>query len=119
MSGKHSLLSYNDSYGALAQLGERWGDRLQSLDVIDKLQIVTVLFHWQALDTEFSEMPVDAPNGSVIDSYSLSEAIEDHSIELSDNALVFLGYLGGVRPEALLDLTIAICNQIKDEVRNA
>lgn len=112
MTTKHSLISYYTSSDSLNQLVAKYGDRLEQLDVVSKLQVVGVLITWQAYDTELAEQGEDAPEQP----YTLAEAIEDYPIDISASALTALQLLSGIAPEDVIKSTIAISHQLLEAI---
>lgn len=112
MTTKHSLISYYTSSDSLNQLVARYGDRLERLDVVSKLQVIGVLITWQAYDTELAEQGENAPEQP----YTLAEAIEDYPIDISSNALMALQSLNDIAPEDVIRSTIAMSHQLLEAI---
>ena len=100
----------------LRQLIVDYGDCLELLSACEKLHLLAVLALWQGRDTELSEDPEDQDSMGVAETYELAESIEDYPSELSGDTLQALKCLEGIEVDQILDLMVAISNQIRDGV---
>ena len=87
-----------------------YGDYLEVLSACEKLHLLSILTLWQARDTELS-------NESGYDQmYTLAEAIADYPFDLGGGILGSLKCLEGIEVDQILDLMVAITNQIRDGI---
>ena len=112
MPQKEDSLNYQASAltAPLKQLIVDYGDCLELLSACEKLHLLSVLAFWQGLDTELQET---TENNEV---YTLAEAIEDYAADLPGDALAALKSLDGIEIGSVLDLMVAIANQLRDGV---
>jgi len=94
----------------LRQLIVDYGDCLELLSACEKLHLLSVLAFWQAVDTELQETTEANEN------YTLAEAIEDYAADLPGDVLASLKCLESVEVGAVLDLIVAISNQLREGV---
>jgi len=118
MPQKTDLISYQASKmtAPLRKLIADYGDNLELLSAHEKLHLLAVLAMWQGRDTELSEYPDDQDSLGVAESYELAEAIEDYPSEFSGDTLQALKSLEGIEVDQVIDLMVAISNQIRDGV---
>ena len=118
MPQKTDLISYQASKmtAPLRELIADYGDCLELLSATEKLHLLEVLAMWQGRDTELSEDPEHQDSLGIAESYELAEAIEDYPCEFSGDTLQALKSLEGIEVDQILDLIVAISNQIRDGV---
>ena len=111
MTTKESLITYQTSQltTCLSRLVAEFGDRLELLTAIDKLDLIGVLSFWQSSDTQREQ--------SDMQSIGLSEYLGMNSdLQLCtsrqlDEALVILKDLSD---QDTLDLLVALVHQLRD-----
>ena len=118
MPQKTDLITYQASKmtAPLRELIADYGDCLELLSAPEKLHLLAVLALWQGRDTELSESSEDQDSLGVAEAYELSEAVEDYPCEFSGDVLAALKSLEGIEVDQILDLMVAISNQIRDGV---
>ena len=114
---KTDLVSYQASKmtAPLKQLISDYGDCLELLTAEEKLHLLAILALWQALDTELSE-DSDTQDSLDCEAYRLADAIKDYPPEVSGDVLAALKCLESVEVGSVLDLMVAIANQLRDGV---
>jgi len=100
----------------LRKLIADYGDCLELLSAHEKLHLSAVLALWQARDTQLAEDPEDQDSLGVAETYELAEAVEDYPCEFSGDTLQALKSLEGIEVDQVLDLMVAISNQVRDGV---
>ena len=95
---------------ALKQITKDYGDYLELLSACEKLHLLSILSFWQGLDTELQETT------EANETYTLAEAIEDYAADLPGDVLASLKCLESVEVGSVLDLMVAISNQLRDGV---
>ena len=108
---KSASVSYNASTRdeAVDRLVERYGDCLQEIDPIDKLNLLAILSTWQALDTMGQNDPEE------YETCTMTEAAGAHPVEISDALEEVLTDLENISDEAAFHLMVAISNQLVAE----
>jgi len=91
-----------------------YGDYLEVLSACEKLHLLSILTLWQARDTELSNNSDES-----IEEYTLAEAISDYPFDLGGGILGSLECLEGIEVDQILDLMVAITNQIRDGIYQA
>jgi len=94
----------------LKQLISDYGEYLELLSACEKLHLLSVLAFWQGLDTELQETTEEN------EIYTLAEAIEDYAADLPGDVLAALNCLEGIEVDQVLDLMVAITNQLREGV---
>ena len=112
MPERQTSISYQASTMTppLKQITEDYGEYLELLSACEKLHLLSALSFWQAVDTELQETT------SANENYTLAEAIEDYAADLPGDALAALKCLEGIEVGAVLDLMVAISNQLREGV---
>ena len=112
MPERQTSISYQASTMTppLKQITEDYGEYLELLSACEKLHLLSVLTFWQAVDTELQETTEENEN------YTLSEAIVDYAADLPGDVLAALKCLESVEVGSVLDLIVAIANQLREGV---
>jgi len=112
MAERQCSISYQASTMTppLKQITEDYGDCLELLSACEKLHLLSALSFWQAVDTELQETTEDN------ETYTLAEAIEDYAADLPGDALAALKCLESVEVGSVLDLMVALTNQLREGV---
>ena len=100
----------------LRQLTSDYGDVLGMLSAHEKLHLLAILAMWQGRDTELSESSGESPEDYALEAYTLEDAISDYPFELWGDVLGSLECLEGIEVDQVLDLMVAISNQLRDGV---
>jgi len=87
-----------------------YGDCLELLSAAEKLHLLSVLTLWQGVDTELQETT------EANETYTLAEAIDDYAADLPGDVLAALKCLEGIEVGSVLDLIVAITNQLREGV---
>ncbi len=106
MTTKQSSIAYHASSHGLDSLIESRGDRLLELSGIEKLQLIAAISGWQAEDSEAAEAGGDPR--------TISEFVDDSSIEFTGDVLECLGHLKDCSCDDVLSLIVAIAHQLKE-----
>ena len=88
-----------------------YGNCLELLSAAEKLHLLSILALWQGKDTELSD-----DSGDSVEAYTLENAIDDYPLELWGDILGALECLERIEVDQVLDLMVAISNQIRDGV---
>ena len=88
-----------------------YGNCLELLSAAEKLHLLSILALWQGRDTELSDDSDDSP-----EVYTLENAIADYPFQLWGDVLGALECLEGIEVDQVLDLMVAISNQVRDGV---
>ena len=118
MPTKQSQISFQTSTATspIKRLIDDYGDNLELLSAAEKLHLLAVLAMWQGRDTELTEDPEDQDSLGFSDCYELAEGVEDYPFEFSGDVLAALKCLESVEVGSVLDLMVAISNQLRDGV---
>ncbi len=113
MPTKESLITYQASQftPCLSRLVAEFGDRLEKLTAIDKLDLIGVLSLWQSADTTYTE--------NNLQSIGLSEFLEvEDSLKLGTSSQLdrALEILDDISDQDTLDLLVALVCQLRDGV---
>lgn len=112
MPTKESQISYQ-SYSAspcLDRLIVRFGDHLERLTAIDKLELIAILASWQSVDTVAQNN--DEPSVSLLSFRELSINDRDYSRNVND----FLDLIHSCSDADALTLLVSLPCQLRDEV---
>lgn len=93
-------------------LVEKYGEFLEAIDPIDKLNLLAILSTWQALDTMGQTDPEE------YETCTMTEAAGAHPVEISDELDKVLADLENISDEAAFHLMVAIANQLVAEQRD-
>ena len=111
-----SKIGFQIGYQSLAatapikNLIAEYGNCLELLSAAEKLHLLSILALWQGKDTELSD---DSGHDQL---YRLAEAIDDYPFKLWGDVLGALECLAGIEVDQVLDLMVAISNQVRDGV---
>ncbi len=112
MPTKESLITYQASQytPCLQRLVNEFGDRLERLTAIDKLDLIGVLSFWQSADTEAQGN--DMQNIDLSDWIGSNSELQAGTSSQLDQALEILG--DNISDQDTLDLLVALVCQLRD-----
>ena len=115
MATKESQISYQADVGTdcLNQLVAEFGDNLERLTAIDKLDLLAILAFWQSADTSRMESAMEPV--SLEEYLDLNLELQDATSENLDEALKIL-WLSGCSEGDAMALMVAIPQQLRDGV---
>ncbi|MCY7275685.1 MAG: hypothetical protein LH702_18585 [Phormidesmis sp. CAN_BIN44] len=113
MATKESQITYQASQytPCLKQLVAEFGDRLESLTAIDKLDLIGVLSFWQSSDTQREQS--DMQSIDLSDWIGTNPELQSGTSHELDRALEILD---GLSDQDTLDLLVALICQLRDGV---
>ena len=113
MATQESLITYQSHYASecLAHLIQRFGDRLEKLTAIDKLDLLGILAFWQSADTE--HQAADLPAIGLGDYLGLNHELQIATSSDLDEALEFLT---GCSESDAMTLLVTLPCQLRDGV---
>ncbi|MCY7272346.1 MAG: hypothetical protein LH702_01030 [Phormidesmis sp. CAN_BIN44] len=113
MPTKESLITYQASQytPCLQRLVSEFGDRLESLTAVDKLDLMGVLSFWQSADTEAQGN--DMQNIDLSDWIGSNSELQSGTSRQLDRALEILD---DISDQDTLDLLVALVCQLRDGV---
>jgi len=113
MATKESQISYQAHVASecLDDLIERFGDRLEKLTAIDKLDLLAILAFWQSADT--SRMEADSEPISLGEYLDVSPGLQVATSAELDEALRLL-WLADCSEGDAMTLMVAIPQQLRD-----
>ncbi|MCY7277259.1 MAG: hypothetical protein LH702_26895 [Phormidesmis sp. CAN_BIN44] len=113
MPTKESLITYQASQftPCLQRLVNEFGDRLERLTAIDKLDLIAVFGFWQSCDTEHSQN--ELPPIGLTEYLGLNHELQIGTSRQLDQALEILD---GCSDEDAIALLVSLVHQLRDGV---
>ena len=113
MATKESRISYQTDVGSdcLHQLVATFGDNLERLTAVDKLDLLGILAFWQSADT--SRMEANSEPVSLDEYLDLNLELQSTTSETLDDALRLL-WLSGCSEGDAMTLMVTIPQQLRD-----